>query len=112
MKIYGYENNIFILNELGKRVKDIRVSHSMTQTELAEKAGISYNTVVRFEKGDGTKLENLIKIMRVLGVLQNFDLLIPEQELTPEEIFKGGSKRKRASKTRKEDKSWIWGDEM
>ena len=112
MKIYGNENNIFIIKELGKRIKDVRISRSLTQKELAENAGISYNTVIRLENGEGANLENLIKIMRVLGILQNFDLLIPEQELSPEEIFKGKKKRKRASKIREKENDWQWGDEM
>lgn len=112
MKIYGDENNIFILNELGKRIKDIRVSRSITQKKLSENAGVSYNTIIRFENGEGANLENLIKIMRVLDILQNFDLLIPEQELSPEEIFKGKKKRKRASKIKKEENNWKWGDEI
>lgn len=112
MKIYGDESNTFIIEELGKRIKDIRINKSTTQKELAHDAGVSYNTIIRFENGEGINVENLIKIMRVLGILQNFDLLIPEQRQTPEQIFKGMPKRKRASKTKKEDTNWKWGDEM
>lgn len=103
MKIFGDENNIFVLNELRKRIKDIRISHSITQKELAKEAGVSYNTVIR--------LENVIKIMRVLGILQNINLLIPEQELTPDEIFKGITKRKQASRKTLQENEWKWGDE-
>lgn len=111
MKIYGDENNDFILKELGQRIKNVRISRSITQKELAIDAGVSYNTVIRFENGEGANLENVIKIMRVLGILQNFNLLIPEQELTPEELFNGVSKRKRASKLKKHEDRWKWGDE-
>ena len=105
MKIYGDENNTSILNELGKRIRDIRISHSITQKELAKDSGVSYNTVVRLENGEGANLENVIKIMRSLGILQNINLLIPEQEITPEELFKGTSKRK------EKNDDWKWGDE-
>ena len=112
MKIFGDENNIFILNELGKRIKDVRISHSITQKELAKEAGVSYNTVIRLENGEGANLDNVIKIMRVLGILQNINMLIPEQELTPDEIFKGITKRKRASRKTLQESEWKWGDEM
>lgn len=113
MKIYGDENNTFILRELGKRIKDMRLGRCMTQKELAQDAGVSYNTLIRIENGEGANLENLMKVMRTLGILQNFELLVPEQELTPEESFKGISKRKRASRTKKEENNnWMWGDEM
>ena len=111
MKIFGDENNIFVLIELGKRIKDIRISHSITQKELAKEAGVSYNTVIRLENGEGANLENVIKIMRVLGILQNINLLIPEQELTPDEIFKGITKRKQASRKTLQENEWKWGDE-
>lgn len=112
MKIYGDENNTFILEELGKRIKEIRLSRSMSQKELAYYSGVALSTLIRIENGEGGNLENLMKIMRILDLLQNFDLLIPEQELKPEEIFANAPKRKRASKIKKTEKSeWSWGDE-
>lgn len=112
MKIYGDENNAFILEELGKRIKEIRLSRSMSQKELAYYSGVAQSTLIRIENGEGGNLENLMKIMRILDLLQNFDLLVPEQELTPEEIFANVSKRKRAPKVKKaEEYEWSWGDE-
>ena len=112
MKITGNENNTYILTEIGKRIKDIRVIHSMTQKELAEKAGVSAKTVERIENGENVKIENLLNVLRILNFLQNLNLLIPEQEyLSVEEREK---KRQRASKKAlivKEDNSWKWGDE-
>lgn len=113
MKIYGDENNAYILKEIGQRIKDIRLGQSMTQKELAENAGVAYSTVVRIENGEGVNIENLMRVIRTLGLIQNFDLLVPEQELTPEEIFKNKPKRKRASKARKAiENTWTWGDEQ
>lgn len=111
MRIYGDENNTLILNELGKRIKDIRIKKAITQKEMAEMAGVSHSTVTRIENGDGATLDNLLKIMRMLGILTNIDLLIPEQELTPEDIFYNKTKAKRASKKKKIEKDWLWGDE-
>lgn len=111
MKIQGDENNQWILIELGKRIKDIRISRSITQEELAHSAGLSFSTVVRVESGDGTNIENLLKILRVLNLVQNIDLLIPEQQPSPEELFRNKPKRQRASRTKKES-DWKWGDEL
>ena len=79
---------------------------------MAEIAGVSHSTVTRVENGDGATLDNLIKIMRMLGILSNIDLLIAEQELTPEDIFKNKTKAKRVSKKKNIDKDWTWGDEQ
>ena len=68
--------------------------------------------MTRIENGDGATLDNLIKIMRMLGRLNNIDLLIPEQELTPEDIFNHKTKPQRASKKKNIDKNWLWGDEV
>lgn len=111
MRIQGEENNEWILIELGKRIKDIRISRSITQEELAHNAGLSFSTVVRVENGEGSNIENLMKILRVLNLVQNFDLLVPEQQPRPEDILKNKPKRQRASKPKK-DAEWKWGDEL
>lgn len=96
----------------GDRVKDIRIRRNMTQKDLAENAGVSFSTVVRIERGESVNLDNFMRVMRVFDLLGNFDLLIPEQVLTPEEIFKGKSKKKRAHKiTKLNDSQWVWEDE-
>lgn len=111
MKITGDENNKLILEELGRRIKDIRIGRSITQQELAHSAGVSFSTVVRVENGVGVNIENYMKILRILDLLQNFSLLIPEQQPTPEEFFGNMPKRQRASKPKKE-REWKWGDEV
>ena len=58
MKIYGTESNDYILKEFGKRIQDTRISVTMTQRELAERAGVSLSTMERIENGDNVKIEN------------------------------------------------------
>ena len=41
---------------------------------------------------------------------KNVELLVPEQQVLPEDIFSGKKKRVRASK-KKTASEWIWGDE-
>ena len=110
MKITGNENNKMILVELGRRIRDVRISRSITQQVLSQNAGVSFSTVVRVENGEGVNIENYMKILRNLDLLPNFDLLIPERQPTPEELFKGKPKRQRASKQKKA-REWKWGDE-
>ena len=111
VKITGKEKNIFILKEIGTRIKDTRISIFMTQKELAMKSGVSEKTIERIENGDNIKIENLLNVLRVLDCLQNIELLIPAQEfLTKEEAMR---KRKRASKksVRADITVWKWGEE-
>lgn len=110
MKITGEENNKIILSELGQRIKGIRISRSITQQELAHSAGVSFSTVVRVESGEGVNIENYMKILRFLELLQNFNLLVPEQQPLPESLFRKQPIRRRASKIKRE-REWKWGDE-
>lgn len=112
MKIYGDENNRFIMEEIGNRLKELRLKQNMTQRELSAEAGVSYSTILRIENGGGSTLENLIRVLRVFNLSQNFDALVPQQELTPSEIFSNKPKRKRATGQKTViDNDWKWGDE-
>ena len=110
MKIYGTENNLFILKELGERIKDIRIAKSLTREQLAENTCISLSTLVRIESGKGVNMENYLAVLRGLGLLQNFDLLIPEQKQSLEDIYHNKPKRVRASKKRQEEE-FQWGED-
>lgn len=113
MRILGTENNKTILKELGQRVKDIRIRKSLTQGALALKAGVSPKTIERLENGENINIEGFLNVLRVLNSIQNIELLMTEQVLSPEMIFNNQKKRQRASsKQKRENKSsWKWGDE-
>ena len=43
----------------------------LTQAQLADRAGVSREVVIRLEKGDGgARLENFMRVLRALGVLE------------------------------------------
>ena len=80
MKIYGTESNDYILKELGKRIQDIRISVTITQRELAERAGVSPSTMERIENGENVKIENIMSVIfflreRMVLVFQLFKLV-------------------------------------
>lgn len=112
--IYAMINNLMnnkeILKELGSRIKDTRIGLNYTQSELARRANISLSTVTRAEKGDNITLEQLIIILRELRLLNNLELLIPQTELTPLELFEKKTKRQRVKK-KQIINEWKWGDE-
>lgn len=114
MKLYGSENNKTILKELGQRIKDTRIKMSLTQKEFAIKAGISHKTAARLEAGINVQIESLLNVLRVFNCLDNINFLIAEQELSPEQIYKKETKRKRASSKQKKEinKNIKWGDEQ
>jgi len=88
-----------ILKELGIRLKEIRLRKNIQQIELAEDTGVSDGTIRRIEAGENTSIENFIKLLRGLGLLENLEQLLPEEPASPMMMKKILQKnRKRASK--------------
>jgi DNA-binding XRE family transcriptional regulator len=89
-------SNSEIIFELGKRMKEYRIKKRFTQQELAERAGVSLFTLAQIEKGTPVSLITLTAVLRVLRLLENFEMLLPEIEVSPIEIMKlQGKKPKR-----------------
>jgi len=89
-------SNTSVIQEVGKRLKDYRLAKKLTQLQLAQKAGISLFTVAQIEKGNPVSVSMVIAVMRVLRLLDNLELLLPEQEISPLEILKlKGEQRQR-----------------
>ena len=116
MKITEQATDEAVLSELGGRLAQVRLERNLTQAQLAEQAGVSKRTVERLESGSvATQMSGFIRVCRVLGLIEHFDLLFPEPVPSPVEQLKlRGRKRQRASakrKTKISPKNWQWGDE-
>jgi len=60
------------LRELADDVAVWRRLRGLTQAQLADRAGVSRDTVTRLERGDsGVSTENLMRILRGLGILSS-----------------------------------------
>ena len=42
---------MFDMKQIGKKITDLRKAHNMTQMELADKLGISFQAVSNWERG-------------------------------------------------------------
>jgi DNA-binding XRE family transcriptional regulator len=114
MKIDGLLTDEAILAELGGRFAQRRLELQLTQGMLAEQAGVSKRTVERVEAGATMQMSTMIRILRVLGLLERLETLVPEAGLRPMDLLKlKGKARKRASGKRKPtgEVPWKWGDE-
>jgi len=88
-----------ILQELGSRIKDKRLSSNIAQSDLAAKAGVSINVVQNIEYGKPSTILGFLRVMRALKVLNQLDLFLPKVPFRPSEIVKlEGKRRKRASR--------------
>lgn len=96
-----------ILNELGSRIQRARLNLSVSQIELAKRAGIGRTVIQSLEKGNGCTLENFIKIVRSLEKLDNLDSFLPDPGISPIQLaHMAGTVRQRAfsHKVRKKEK--------
>ncbi len=105
-----------VLVEIGRRLGRCRVELELTQADLAKEAGVSKRTVERVEAGESTQTATLIRMLRVLGLLEALEAAIPEIGPSPMDLLKlQGKERQRASskkrKTRRTEEEWSWGDE-
>lgn len=58
--------------DLADSVRDWRRLRGVTQAQLADRAGVSRETVIRLERGDGgVGIEKLLRVLRALGVLDD-----------------------------------------
>ena len=104
-----------ILRELGKRLAVARLGNNLTQVQLAEQAGVSKSTVQRLELGAAaTQLSGFVRVCRVLGLVERFEALVPEETASPmAQLKQQGRKRQRATgkpAASGEPKKWTWGE--
>jgi transcriptional regulator with XRE-family HTH domain len=113
MKIDKLMSDAAILAQLGERLARRRINMQLTQASLAYEAGVSKRTVERIEAGASTQTASLIRICRVLDLIDALDKFIPEVGLRPMDLIKiKGKTRQRASSGRKDDgpadQQWTW----
>ncbi len=91
-----------ILEELGKRLKSIRLNNNMSQKELGDIIGKRPDEISRIENGKPITLISLLRILRALNKLENLEQAIKPPGISPVEMLKlEEKKRKRASKRKK-----------
>jgi len=63
------ESNMFNMNTIGKTIREARIRQNMTQMELADQMGVSFQAVSNWERGnsmpDISKLEPLCKVLHL-----------------------------------------------
>jgi len=99
-----------LAEEIGDRLKQARLNRDLTQSEVAELAGIARKTVLNAEKGK-VQLNIMIAILMALDLTEQIDLFLPKQEISPLQLAKlQGKKRQRASgqRSNKNEETSEW----
>ena len=91
-----------LAEDIGQRLKQARLNRDLTQTEVAERAGIARKSVLNAEKGKA-QFDVFIAIMIALELTEKLELFLPRQEISPIQLAKlQGKQRRRASAQRKD----------
>lgn len=87
-----------ILKQIGQVLKQLRLQQNITQAQMATESGLNRYTVAQIEKGEGTSLVTLLKVLRVLNAFHLLDTFQLQDEISPMAYIKMQKKqRKRAS---------------
>ena len=126
MKINSILSDDALLQELAQRLVQQRVANKLTQAQLAKQAGISKRTLERVEAGLSTQLVTFIRILRVLGLVDRLEQLVPLPDMSPMALLEesqtssaAGNKAKTRQRVRHSSRKpsgvnepgrgWSWG---
>ena len=74
--------------QIGQAIREIRKTRRYTQERLAQRSGIGLNTLKRIESGQTTRLDNLIRVLRALRLLDRLERVFEQPKLSPLELVK------------------------
>ena len=111
--VFDKMSPIAIAEKIGERLKQARLNADLTQAEVASRTGLNRRTILNAEKGC-VQLKNLVAILVSLGMVEQINMFLPVQEISPLQLAKlEGKKRQRASRSQnkkhhlRQDKS-LW----
>ncbi len=87
-----------LCNGLMVGLKKQRLLINITQSQLADKAGMGKSTIARVETGQGGTLENVIRIATALGLINELAGLFEPKANNIEDIVKQQNLPQRASR--------------
>jgi transcriptional regulator with XRE-family HTH domain len=87
-----------IADDIGKRMRRIRLNDNITRNELQQKSGVHAKTIGDAEDGKNVTMITLISILRGLNSLQLLEDLVKNEEMSPAlASMNKGKLRERAS---------------
>lgn len=92
-----------IVNMLGARFKDYRMRSRMTQRDVAEQAGLTVNTIHKFENGlvPNMSISTFLLLLKAIGCINDIDNVMPK---LPESAYLRKDNGKKAQRIRHKTK--------
>lgn len=70
-----------VMLQLGERVRQLRKVKKISRQELADRSGVPAPTLRKFEQTGIVSLESLLKLVTILGRLEEFEQLLEPTDL-------------------------------
>jgi transcriptional regulator with XRE-family HTH domain len=74
--------------ELGRRIRQLRLSRNIDQRAAAEKAGIARAALQNLEAGHGSSVQTLLRTLKARNYLEGIEILAPEPAVNPLALLK------------------------
>lgn len=100
MDLYSLTDTALI-EQLGGKLRELRIESNMTQAELAEAAGVGVSTIREAEKGGNISLAKLARILRALRRLDLLELFFAPKPVSPIAMAKAQGETKPRKRVRK-----------
>ena len=101
-----------IVEETAKRIAKLRIANGLSQNDVAKRTGLSRHTISNIENGNSFTVENLVKVMRALGIIDRLETLIPTANQSPYVLVKNKGEKKRVFSSKKiKNQEWQWGED-
>jgi transcriptional regulator with XRE-family HTH domain len=82
--------------ELGRRIRELRLSRNIDQRAAAAKAGVARAALQNLEAGRGSSVQTLLRILKALNYLEGIEILAPQPTVNPLALLKTKTPPQRA----------------
>jgi transcriptional regulator with XRE-family HTH domain len=82
--------------ELGRRIRQLRLSRNIDQRAAAEKAGVTRAALQNLEAGRGSSVQTLLRTLKALNYLEGIEILAPQPTVNPLALLKTKTPPQRA----------------
>lgn len=79
----------------GEQVRSLRISRSLDQAQLAERAGVSLGSVKNLEQGKGSALKTVIRVARALDRAEWLADFAPPVPISPIDVLRSSRREPR-----------------
>ena len=99
MNIYSL-TDIEIRKRIGDRLRAVRLRQNITQSALASDAQVSLSTLKKIEAGEIGSFDSFIRVVRILGKLEDLIPFVEDEEMSPNEYYEFVTSLKKRTRRR------------